>query len=172
MFPVGRVVVRTDLLTWIWKISQGGTVIRLPGLLLLTLAVVSLIAGVASSPEEHSSAPSFEDVWPILDKNCVVCHSSDYSESELVLETVEMMLVGGKLSGPALIPGNSAESPMVQYMRGEKEPQMPMGSALAEAEIEMIAAWIDGMAGAAEAETSPEETSDEASEESETESSE
>ena len=98
-----------------------------------------------ASAQEPSTAPSFEQVWPILEKECVVCHSSDFSESELVLENVEAMLTGGKLHGPALLLGNSAESPIVQYMRGGKEPQMPIGSPLSEKEIGLIAAWIDGM---------------------------
>ena len=130
---------------------------RLPQLFLLSVTAVALVAGMASSEEEPATAPSFEEVWPILEKNCVVCHSSDYSESDLVLETLDTMLDGGKLHGPALVPGNSAESSMVQYMRGEKEPQMPVGSELEESEIALIVAWVDGMSVAEEGESSEEE---------------
>ncbi len=140
---------------------------RLPILFLLSLTGIVLIAGMGSSAEEPSTAPSFEEVWPILEKNCVVCHSSDYSESALVLETLDAMLTGGKLHGPALVPGKSAESPMVQYMRGEKEPQMPVGSVLKESEIALIAAWIDGMSGEGEGEPAGEEVFQEKGEEPE-----
>src|SRR5262249_52374330 len=54
------------------------------------------------------------------------------------------ILSGGSKNGPAAIPGKSAESPLVQYLRGEKQPRMPFnGPALPAEQIEVIARWID-----------------------------
>src|SRR5262249_1093934 len=50
----------------------------------------------------------------------------------------------GSKSGPAVIPGDGKASPLVQYLRGEKMPRMPLGgAALTEDQILRIAKWID-----------------------------
>jgi hypothetical protein len=54
------------------------------------------------------------------------------------------VLAGGAKNGPAAIAGNSTESPLIQYLRGEKQPRMPFnGPPLAEEQIAAIARWID-----------------------------
>ncbi|MEW5979005.1 MAG: DUF1553 domain-containing protein [Acidobacteriota bacterium] len=106
--------------------------------------------GSGSSPNRsdgHAEAQpiSFEkEIRPILAKNCLSCHKASENKSGLMLEAVETILEGGNINGPAVIPRKSSESPLVQYLRGEKKPRMPMGlPALAEQDIQKIAAWID-----------------------------
>src|SRR5262249_11346742 len=67
---------------------------------------------------------SFEkDVKPIIEKNCIRCHSTNNDKSELSLETEESVLTGGAKNGPAVKPGKSAESVLIQYLRGTKKPR-------------------------------------------------
>jgi mono/diheme cytochrome c family protein len=90
---------------------------------------------------------SFEkEIRPLLEKNCFSCHKSAASQSGLVLEAIETILEGGHINGPAIIPRKSASSPLLQYVRGEKKPRMPMGQPpLPESQIQLIARWIDQM---------------------------
>ena len=55
-----------------------------------------------------------------------------------------MLFRSGAKDGAAVIPGNSAKSPLVQRLRGEIEPRMPGEAApLPKDDIERIAQWID-----------------------------
>ncbi len=98
-----------------------------------------------SKPPEQS-VDFKKEIRPILEKNCSICHSAKAAKSGLAVETVERLLQGGAKSGPAVIAGNSKDSPLIQYLRGEKKPAMPFGmSALAAEQIARIAQWIDTM---------------------------
>ena len=85
-----------------------------------------------------------QDIRPILEEHCQSCHSVQTHQSGLAVETLESLLQGGGLDGPAVIVGNSADSPLVMRLKGETEPAMPMNaSRLTDGEISLIAAWID-----------------------------
>ena len=89
------------------------------------------------------------DIKPILANNCFDCHAEDDRKSDLDVTTVGNLLKGGKKAGPAIVPGKPDESPMVKYIRGLSEPQMPKGNPpLSEAELHLIRSWIS--AGAAD----------------------
>ena len=83
-------------------------------------------------------------VKPILEKSCFGCHDLQKQVSGLVLESPESIFWGGVVNGPVVLPGNSAASPLVLYLRGEKKPRMPLNQApMAEEQIAVIARWID-----------------------------
>src|SRR5437899_1560597 len=83
-------------------------------------------------------------VKPILEKSCFGCHDLQKQASGLVLESPESISQGGLISGPVVVPGNSAESALVLYLRGEKKPRMPLNQApMAEEQIAIVARWID-----------------------------
>jgi mono/diheme cytochrome c family protein len=85
-----------------------------------------------------------KEIRPIFEQNCFSCHKGSNAKSDLSLETQEAVLEGGTLSGPAVIVRKSAESPLVQYLRGIKTPRMPFGGApLPEKQIGLIEKWID-----------------------------
>lgn len=108
--------------------------------LLLTIAIVTPAAADPPDPKLDAA------VHAILRTKCLSCHDATTQESDLSLENQASMLEGGKASGPAVIPGDSAKSPLILYLRGEKQPQMPEGEdPLPEEEIKLIARWIDEM---------------------------
>jgi len=98
-------------------------------------------------PAEATSANHVSpEIKALLDKNCLACHSSEKHQSGLVLETMDGLFQGGSLQGPAVIAGKSEFSPLIQRLRGAKQPRMPMnGMPLSESEIAQIAKWIDGL---------------------------
>jgi len=87
----------------------------------------------------------------LLAKNCVVCHGGS---SDLYLDTYENALKGGK-RGREIVPGKSQDSRIVRALRGIEPgmPRMPLNRPpLSDAQISLIAAWID--AGAPQSATS------------------
>jgi mono/diheme cytochrome c family protein len=98
-------------------------------------------------PEPPGEPVDFrKQIVPILEHRCFNCHQGRNRKSGLSVASEKEILSGGSKQGPAAIPANSAESPLVQYLRGEKQPRMPFnGPALPADQIELIARWIDRM---------------------------
>jgi WD40 repeat protein len=95
-----------------------------------------------------ASVPSFNsDVAPILQKNCMACHTSSTKMGDLVMENYDSLMKGG-IHGPVIIPHNAHASRLAMMIEGKTEPRMPFGAdPLPAADIAAIEAWID--AGAA-----------------------
>ena len=73
--------------------------------------------------------PSFSrDVAPILGRSCLSCHGPAQQMSLLDLSTRAAALKGGQKSGPAIVPGDSAKSPLYRRLTGQDQPAMPLGA--------------------------------------------
>src|SRR5277367_5327831 len=83
-------------------------------------------------------------VRPILEKNCAGCHTGANASGGLNMATFDSVLAGGKHGG-AIVPGDSKGSLMLQYVRGERSPKMPMGGALDADRIDELAKAIGEM---------------------------
>jgi mono/diheme cytochrome c family protein len=103
----------------------------------------------AATPANQKPATKFEDIQPILNAKCTQCHAGNSqatSRSGLILTSQAGALQGGYKHGPAIIPGRSAESPLIRYIAGDFTPRMPLeGGAVATAEAIKLAQWIDGI---------------------------
>ncbi len=86
------------------------------------------------------------DVRPLLKLRCFACHGSLKSEAGLRLDTTESMLKGGH-SGPAIEPGKSAESLLLDAVTGAngvtKMPPAGQADKLTEEQIAKLKSWID-----------------------------
>jgi len=92
-------------------------------------------------------------VHPILAGRCVPCHSGATPPAGLSLTSRASLLAGGA-SGPALVPGNSGASLLIQKITGQRGAIMPAsGEPLTAAQIATLRAWID--AGAVWPEPAP-----------------
>src|SRR5436190_17456612 len=80
--------------------------------------VLALLAGIAAPARAQvGSAPQFEkDVLPILTAHCVKCHGGPKPKAALDLRTRAGIIEGGE-SGPALVPGKSANSLVFEMIR-------------------------------------------------------
>jgi mono/diheme cytochrome c family protein len=89
------------------------------------------------------------EVKPLLAKHCVSCHGPQKQRSGLRLDTAAGALKGGN-AGPAVVPGHSDQSRLIQAVRGEADvaAMPPKGPRLAGSEIALLRAWIDAGAGA------------------------
>ena len=94
------------------------------------------------------------DVQPILERSCVGCHRGDKAQGSLVMTDLESLLRGGDSGSPAIAPGKSSESLMVNAASRNSdglvmppEEELVRFPALSKAEIGALRQWID--AGAA-----------------------
>lgn len=85
--------------------------------------------------------PSFESsVLPIFKTSCLACHSGAQAQAGLDLRAREGLLKGGK-SGPAIQPGASDKSLLVEKVASKSMP--PVGAKLTDEQIAAIRLWID-----------------------------
>ncbi|PYT16098.1 MAG: hypothetical protein DMG59_11525 [Acidobacteria bacterium] len=82
-------------------------------------------------------------VHPILASRCAPCHSGAKPAAGLSLTSRTLALSGG-VDGPAIIPGKSDDSLLIQKVSGKKGSIMPAsGAPLTAAQIATLRAWID-----------------------------
>src|SRR5262245_6339593 len=116
-------------------------------------ALVLQYRGVAASDSDFFK----EKVAPIFERNCMMCHGARVQRSGLDLRSEETILKGGA-RGPAIVPGDAEKSRLYRLVTHKEEPAMPMGmDKLGEAEVAVIAQWINGFSpkAAMSAETIP-----------------
>src|SRR5262245_7453518 len=100
-----------------------------------SFAILPLLCGVALVASAVDAAPKsspadgitlFEkQVWPLLSSRCVSCHSAEKQKGGLRLDSRAALLKGGD-TGPALVPGKTKESLLLQAVRHDHDQlQMP-----------------------------------------------
>ena len=123
--------------------------------------VLSLLLVVVLAPLVHGQTPipitdlkraeevDFgKEILPLLRKNCLACHSQTEASGELVLEEPASILKGGD-TGPAVVPGKSAESLLLTLASHRDDPSMPpednevAAKSMTPDELGLIKLWID-----------------------------
>ncbi len=112
-----------------------------------SLSAAVLLAFCAAAAPAFGAAPVdyLREVKPILSTKCFVCHGNDHKKGDLRLDSAPAIMKGGD-SGPAVIPGKSAESLLLQTVLGTAEDikRMPLKKPpLSEGEIAILRNWID-----------------------------
>lgn len=111
----------------------------------LALLLAPLIAAAAAARQPKPSGPTpgdfGRDVTPVLENNCLRCHSTSKTEGGLLLESYEDLMRGGD-SGPAVVAGRPDESPFILQVEGRAKPKMPPKSDLQPDEIAVLRAWV------------------------------
>ncbi len=99
------------------------------------------ILALAIAPARADKASFGEDILPILERKCVVCHHGDGAQNGLRLGSTAGLIAGGK-SGPAVIPRDPESSLLLAKVGGQKPEMPPAGQPLTSAEIALIRDWI------------------------------
>jgi WD40 repeat protein len=141
---------RSENMDYVKSIVRRLRVVPSKGFLLSHLLLGLLNSGVISTTfAAPSNAPDYLAVDAIFNQHCLDCHASQDPEHGLVLDSFEALSKGGE-SGPAIIPGKSQDSLLVQMIEGrfEKEGKnktMPPGKRkkLTPDEIATIRSWVD-----------------------------
>ncbi len=114
---------------------------------LLLVCVSPRAAGVEVKPlppAANRQVDFVQDIRPIFETRCYGCHGGKKQEAQFRLDTKSVALKGGEL-GPAIVPGKSADSLLIQFVAGLKPDQvMPRkGDRLTPEQIGLLRAWID-----------------------------
>jgi hypothetical protein len=113
-------------------------------LLIAILGLILLVGGagrLAADPVDY-----LRDIKPILTQKCYNCHGALQQKSELRVDTVKFLRQGGS-EGPAIVPGHSDKSPLVQHLTASngarRMPPATDGEPLSDKQIALVRAWID-----------------------------
>jgi len=112
----------------------------------LTLSA-ALLAVTGAARGEDAKEQFARQVKPLLSRKCFECHSSkaDELKGNLKLESLDDILKGGD-SGPAIKPGDIADSLLLRAIRYQiEDKQMPPSGKLEDEEIELVEAWVKAL---------------------------
>src|SRR3989475_1904906 len=124
----------------------------------LTISILAFLwAGCAVAlakitPEQAKSLPPpasrkvdfVKGIKPIFEASCIKCHGRGRTKGDLSIERRDTLLKGGE-SGPAIVPGKSEESRVIELVAGlDPDSVMPQkGKRLTPEQIGLLRAWID-----------------------------
>ena len=108
---------------------------------LISLAFATLTAALAATGNE---AIFEERLRPVLARNCSSCHGGSEPSGDMAVDRLADLLAGGK-HGPAIDPGSASTSLLVQYVRGERAPRMPLGGRISPADLAELVGAVDSM---------------------------
>jgi mono/diheme cytochrome c family protein len=100
-------------------------------------------------PEPAPRAVEFaRDIEPIFARHCIGCHGPEKQKSDYRLDDRARALKGGESEEAAILPGRSAESPLIQFVAGlDADVVMPPKNSdkprLTPEQISLLRAWID-----------------------------
>lgn len=108
---------------------------------------IAVIGTIASSVAALAAAPVdyVKEIQPLLAQHCYQCHGATQPKHGLRLDTAAFALKGGQ-NGPAIQPGKSSDSLLVQVISGTHKDitQMPYKKPpLSDAHIALVRRWID-----------------------------
>ncbi len=110
------------------------------------LLLVMLITGCAAEVRQISFQ---QNVQPILEENCIECHTAfegeGYLETGLTMASYEE-LMQGDFYGPVIVPGDSRHSVLNMLVEGRVDSSIRMPherDPLAPEDIEILRLWVD-----------------------------
>src|SRR5439155_10130665 len=116
---------------WTGYNVNPGVVMDMKAGALAWIAVTVLPPAWAASPVEE-----------LLRRNCAECHSEKLRTSGFSVASVGSVMEGGAKHGAAIIAGHPERSPLVQLIKGQLAPRMPLGRELTAAEIASVEDWV------------------------------
>ncbi len=111
---------------------------------LVAVAAGSRAADEAPAPANDPAAVEFFEarVRPVLANRCQSCHGGAKVKGGLRLDSRASALAGGD-SGPAVVPGKSGDSLLVEAINYAEELKMPPRSKLPAEEIAVLTRWVE-----------------------------
>ncbi len=114
-----------------------------PGHLTFALFCAAIAARVGAAEDPGSFFD--REVKPVLAEHCFKCHGPEKQKGGLRLDAKALMLGGGDSGDPAIVAGDSAESPLVARVNSTDPDEMmpPKGERLNAGQIATLRRWID-----------------------------
>lgn len=97
----------------------------------------------AGAKEQKGTVQFHRDVLPILEKNCLSCHSTK-PKGGLRLDSLSALLRGGDSEEPGIVVGQPEKSPFIQRINPKDVDDImpPKGERLTTAQIDILARWV------------------------------
>ncbi len=116
--------------------------------------IASAFGVVAALPAPAATVDFKRDVQPIFEQRCVECHGEKKQKSGVRLDKRSGAFGVSDSGKPAIVPGKSAESLLVQRIITDQEEEVmpPKGGKLTAEQVATLRAWIDAGAAWPEAE--------------------
>ena len=108
------------------------------------VAGLSASLGAVEPPSGFDGDGFFtSQIQPILQRSCLKCHSSDDDpEGGLALDFRAGWINGGE-QGPAVVPGDLKNSPLIQAIRWlDEDTAMPPKKKLSPVEVALLETWV------------------------------
>lgn len=98
---------------------------------------------LASGRQSHGTVEFYRDVLPILEKNCLSCHSGK-PKGGLKLDNLASLLKGGDSEKPAVVVGHPEQSPLIERLNPSNPDDVmpPKGDRLSATQTELLVRWI------------------------------
>lgn len=112
----------------------------------IIVAGAVLIQGVDGFAADTGTRVDFaREIKPILAERCYECHGAQKQKASLRWDQKASPFAGGDSGQPAVFPGNSAASMLLQRVSSTDPKQVmpPKGAGLTPAQIALLKAWID-----------------------------
>lgn len=111
----------------------------------LTLSLITCSQAADLPPAADRPVDFVRDVQSLLGRHCLSCHDGRKQRGGFRLDQKAPALAGGETYAPAIVPGKSADSPLIRIVAGLEEGMVmpPEGARLTAAEIGILRAWID-----------------------------
>ena len=103
--------------------------------------IVAIVALPCAQAQNDGVGFFEERVRPVLATHCLACHNDSVRSGELSLSSLEAALKGGS-RGPAVVPGNPADSVIVRAVTRVGALKMPPGGPLPANAVDDLRAWI------------------------------
>lgn len=109
----------------------------------MQVAVLTLLLATATGDLPTAKVDYATQIKPIFTERCLACHGALKQQANLRLDTAAAARAGGD-SGPALVPGNPAESLLIQRISATDLAQRmpPEGHPLTPEQIALLSAWV------------------------------
>ena len=120
------------------------------GICVLAWCLAAAAPGMAAGTTAPADIDFNRDIRPILSEKCFSCHGPDAGQRQasLRLDTADGIAVERNGKGPAVVPGNSRQSPLYQRIASpDPASRMPPGylghEPLSDLQIRQVESWID-----------------------------
>ena len=102
------------------------------------------VRGKTASPVLDRKVDFAAEIFPLFQDRCLGCHGPEQQMGEYRLDAKSTALRGG-VSGPNILPGRGAESPLYQRIAGvgDRNPMPMVGERLTAERVALVGAWID-----------------------------
>lgn len=102
-------------------------------------------ASLALPPAANRPIDFAKEIEPLFAEHCYACHGEQKQKSDFRLDDKAVVFRGGDSGKPALVAGQSAQSPLIQRVAGVNPDEVmpPKGPRLSREQVGLLRAWID-----------------------------